>query len=247
MSLTVTILGCSGTYAAAGNACSGYLVRGGGTTVLMDAGPGTLANLQNHVGLADLDAVVISHSHPDHWLEIPVMRNALRYVLGQSDLPLYSTAETLGLAEDLGHGQLRPTFVPETITDGSEFSIGPLRFRASRTDHPPETLALRVDLGDESLAYTADTGPRWSLAELGPDIDLAISEATFLEADLPVPGDRVHLTAAEAGAGARSSKVRNLLVTHVLPTGSAEEAVVEASDAYGAAVRAAEVNRTYTV
>jgi ribonuclease BN (tRNA processing enzyme) len=247
VSLTVTVLGCSGTYAAAGNACSGYLVRGGGVSVLLDAGPGTLANLQRHLALEKLDAVVVTHSHPDHWLEIPVMRNALRYVLDRRDLPFFTTVETMGLAEQLGHGLLVPTFVPHVITDGSEFSVGPLRFRTSRTDHPPETLAMRIDLGDDTLAYTADTGPEWSVGEFGPGIDLAISEATFLEADLTGIGERVHLTAAEAGSAAAAAGVRRLLVTHVLPTGSTDKAVAEASDAYGAPVEPAEVNRTYTV
>ena len=250
MVLTVTVLGCSGTYAGADNACSGYLVRGGGVTVLMDAGPGTLANLQHHAKLTELDAVIISHSHPDHWLEVPVLRNALRYIHAVHGVPLFTTAETLGLAEVLCHGQLGPTYVPHVISDGSQFAVGPLAFRCSRTDHPPETLGLRADFGDASVAYTADTGPGWSLGELGAGIDLAISEATFLDdgtEDPDVSDGSVHLTARQAGAGARAAGVRRLLVTHVLPTGSVDEAVAEASEAYGAPVEAARVHHTYGV
>ncbi|MBN2622032.1 MAG: MBL fold metallo-hydrolase, partial [Acidimicrobiales bacterium] len=80
--LTVTVLGSSGTYAGPGEACSGYLVRSPGATVVVDLGSGTLANLQHHVELGAVDAVVLTHEHPDHWLDLPLLRNALRYVLG---------------------------------------------------------------------------------------------------------------------------------------------------------------------
>jgi ribonuclease BN (tRNA processing enzyme) len=246
MGLSVTVLGCSGTYAGAGGACSGYLLRAEGVTVLLDAGPGTLANLQDHVRPDELDAVVVTHSHPDHWAEVPVLRNALTYVLHRGGVPLLTTAETLGMVEAASHGRVGSAFVPRVITDGSELSIGPLSVRCSRTDHPPETLAVRVDHDGRSFAYTADTGPGWSLAELGPGIDLAISEATFLERDSD-PGRPVHLTAAEAGAAARGAGVGRLLVTHVLPLGSVDEAVAEATDAYGAPVGAARIHDTHEV
>ena len=72
MGLSITVLGCSGTYAGPGGACSGYLVRSNDTSVWVDTGPGSLANLQQHIDLASLDAIVVSHSHPDHWGELGV-------------------------------------------------------------------------------------------------------------------------------------------------------------------------------
>ena len=121
LSLRVTVLGSSGTYAGPGQACSGYLLRSGAATVLMDAGPGTLANLQEHVALDELDAIVVSHAHPDHWLEVPVLRNALKYVVQVEGIDLYATSETLDLAEKLCYHQVRPTFRPHIISDRSEF------------------------------------------------------------------------------------------------------------------------------
>jgi ribonuclease BN (tRNA processing enzyme) len=244
VSLTVTVLGSSGTYAGADGACSGFLVRSSGATVMMDAGPGTLANLQRHVAPVELDAVVLSHSHPDHWLELPVLRNALKYVLGRGDLDVYATAETLELATEVTGAKLETTFRPHVIADRSEFTIADQRWRCSRTDHPVETMALRVDAEDRSLGYTADTGPRWSIAELGP-VDLGLSEATFLH-DSP-ERNPVHLSAHQAGTLAREAGVRRLVLTHVLPTGSPDESVVEAADAYGAPVDVATLHRTFDV
>jgi ribonuclease BN (tRNA processing enzyme) len=245
MALSVTVLGSSGTYAGPGNACSGFLVRSGTTAVLMDAGPGTFANLQQHMDPADLDAVVISHSHPDHWLDLPVMRNALKYVLDVHGVDLYSTAETLSLAEALSAGGLGPNLRPHCIDERSRVTIGDLGFRFSRTDHPVETLGIRIDHDGRSLGYTADTGPGWSLAELGRDLDVGLSEATFLDGE--GHGTPVHLSAGQAGRLAREAGVRRLVISHVLPTGSVAEAAAQASEAYGAAVGVAEVNQSFDV
>jgi len=242
MALSLTILGCSGTYAAPGGACSGYLVRSATTSVLVDCGPGTLANLQEHVSLADLDAVVVTHEHPDHWLELPVMRNALKYSLNRAGVPLFTTVGTLKLGHPFG---LSPgVFAAEVIADGDSVTVGDLVFRFSRTDHPVETLAVRVDCGNESVGYSSDTGPGWSCEALGEGLDLLVAEATFRHGD---GNDPVHLTARQAGEQARAAGARRLLITHLLPGSDQSGAVAEAADAYGAAVEAAQVNATYAV
>ena len=110
MGLSWTVLGCSGTYAAPDNACSGYLVRSGDTNVWVDCGPGTLANLQHHVPIPMVDAVVVSHVHPDHWLELPVLRNALKYGFGRSGVGLFGTAATRARLDALVDGEIEPTF-----------------------------------------------------------------------------------------------------------------------------------------
>lgn len=246
MALTVTVLGSSGTSAGADNDCSGFLVRSPTTTLMLDAGPGTFSNLQRHVSPVELDALLITHAHPDHWLDLPMIRNALRYVFRVGGVPLYTTQQTLDYANEVtSEGGIGETFVPHVITHGSELQIGDLAVRCSRTDHPVETLAVRVDHGDRTFAYTADTGPGWTLAELGAGVDLAISEATFLEgSENAVP---VHLSARQAGEAARAAGVERLVITHVLPTGSVEDAVAEAMDAYGAPVDAALPHRTFDV
>lgn len=243
MTLSITVLGCSGTYAAAGGACSGYLVRSATTTLLVDAGPGTLANVQEHIAISDLDGVVVTHEHPDHWLEVPVLRNAMKYSLGLSGLPMWTTAGTLALAEQLTG--LTPTFRPTVVADGDELEVGDLSVRFSRTHHPVETLAVRVAAGGAVLGYTADTSAAWPIAELGDDLDLVVAEATFLDDE--ESGKEVHMSAAQAGAQARAAGARRLVVTHLLPGSDPAAAVAEAADAYGAPVEAAAVHSTYSV
>lgn len=249
MALTLTVLGCSGTYARAGDACSGYLVSASSTRLWLDAGPGTLANVQRHVSLRDLDAVVLSHCHPDHWLEVPVLRNALKYGVGHEGVPVYGTAETRAKVEAVVDGDLEPTLVWHTITDGDVLLVGDLRLSCSRTDHPVETLATRIDDisggggdGAASMIYTADTGSGWSPAKLGVGTDLLLCEATL-------PAERedetLHLTGRQAGRFAAEAEARRLVITHVMPGDDAVARAREARAAFAGIVEVATVNAVY--
>ena len=238
------MLGSSGTYAGPDNPCTGFLVRHGGFATLVDCGPGTLGPLQRQLSLGDLGAVVLSHEHPDHWLELPVLRNALKYVIGREGLDVYGTAATLALAEMLCSRELAPTMRWHVITDGDERDVGPLRFRFSDTDHPPETLAMAIGDGTSWIGYSADTGPGWSMAEFGVQADLAIWEASCLDADkAAVHG--VHCSAAETGSSALAAGVGRLLLTHLLPGAEPGDFRLEAGAAYGSPVDIAEPGVTY--
>ena len=135
MSLSVTVLGCSGTFASAGGACSGYLVRSDHTTLWLDCGPGTLGNVQRHVDLPEIDAIVVSHSHPDHWLELPVLRNALKYSFGIEGLRVLGTAETKHQLDVVCSDGVAPTFAWETMSDGAQTNDRRSR-RAVLADRP---------------------------------------------------------------------------------------------------------------
>jgi len=238
VTLGVTILGCDGSYPGPGGACSGYLVRGGGATVWLDAGSGTMANLQRHVALEEVDAVVVSHEHPDHWTDLEAFYVACTYVIGRSGIPVYAPA---GL-ERLTHENTVPTFQWHTVADGDGVGIGGLKLSFSRTDHGPETLAVRFDGDGGSLGYSADSGPGWSLAHLGTGLDLALCEATYLRDS---EGTAHHMSARQAGLSGREAGVARLVLTHRWPTVPAQAAWEEGSEAFGAEVTLAEPNREY--
>ena len=240
--LRVTVLGCSGSYPGSAQACSGYLVRSGGVMVWLDAGPGTLANLQTHIGLRDVDAIVLSHHHPDHWSDIEGFFVACRYVIGRSGIPVYAPR---GIEDLLRVGTwTNPTFEWQRISDGTAVTIGPMTLTFSRTDHPGETMAVRVDAGGRSLGYSADTGPGWSLEALGPGLHLALCESTFLR---DREGSYQHLSAGQAGATGKAARVERLLLTHLWPTIDRKQALAEASATFGAEVELAVMNETYLV
>ena len=246
MGLSITVLGCSGSYSAPGLACTGYLVSSDTTRVWLDAGPGTLANLQRHRPLTEIDAIVVTHEHPDHWLDLAMAYIACRYFLDRAPMPVYGTAGTHALAQALaGAHDLAPTLDWRTITDGDSAAIGDQQWRFSRTDHPVETLAPRVDSGGRSFAFSADTGDRWSFARLGEDIDLALCEATFLHEDLVPPSP--HLSARQAGAMAAEAGVKRLLLTHLAPGSDAAAFGPEAAAAFGAPVELVDLDGRYEV
>jgi ribonuclease BN (tRNA processing enzyme) len=241
--LSVTVLGCSGTYAGADGACSGYLVRSPGASVVVDLGAGTLANLQHHLAIADIDALVLSHAHPDHWLDVPLLRNAMRYVLELDGLAVYGTAETLALAVTL-LGELAPTLRWQIVDEASTVSVGDQVVRFSRTDHPVETLAVRVDADGRSLLYSADTGAGWDPGAVGADVDLFVCEASLLPEH---EGLVQHLSARQAGDLARKVGADRLLLTHVVPGVDPEDQLEAAKQAFGGTVEVAEANRSFDV
>jgi len=239
MSFTVTVLGSSGSYAAPDNPCTGFLVQADGVSVLLDCGPGTLEALQQHVPLDRLSAIVCTHCHPDHWVELPVIRNALRYYLGIDGVPVYTTAATWRMADAIwSDGGESPTFVRSVITSGDVWQLGPLTFTSARTQHPVETLAVRIDAPDGSMIFSADTGPAWGLESLGAPVDLAVHEATVLHAGRGRV-DGVHCSAREAGEAARRAGARRLVLTHLEPGSDPAAFEAEAAAAYGAPVHAA--------
>ena len=116
--------------------------------------------------------MVLSHEHPDHWSDLEGFYVACRYVQGRSGVPVYAPQ---GLRDLLRMG---PTGEHPRLARhrrrATSSTIGPMTLSFFRTDHPPETLAVRVDAGGRSLGYSADSGPGWSLAALGPGLHLAL-------------------------------------------------------------------------
>ena len=217
MALTVTVLGCSGSYAAPDNPCTGYLVRSQAAAVLLDCGPGTLGPLQAAADLAELTAIVTTHCHPDHWLELPVIRNVFTWFCPRQAVPVYGTAQTRDMDRAVAvirSGREDP-LAWTVIDSSSELSIGDQRWRFSQTDHPVETLAVRVDAGGRSFAFSSDTGPGWDFRTLGKDLHVAMCDASHGQEregqDIP------HMSARQAAQAAAVAGADRLVLTHLAP------------------------------
>ncbi len=221
-----------------GGAGSGYLVLCGATHVLVDAGPGCFANLQRWLDPARLNAVVLSHHHPDHWLDIHPLTTHARLVLGRTGLPVYAPAAVVERSR-LGDSA---TLAWREVSDGATADIGELGFSFHRTDHSFETLAMRIVGGGRSLGYSADTGPGWSVDELGVGLDLLLSEATYT---VDHEGTAGHMSGRQAGEQARRAGARRLVITHRWPTIDPALLVEEAEKAFGGQVEQAGIGKEF--
>ena len=242
--LTLTVLGCDGSHQSAGGAASGYLVRSwtSGTAVWMDAGPGTFGNLQRYTDPLLLSAIVLTHQHHDHFSDVEGFVTAARWVYGfhREPVPVYAAPGVKAhLTQDV-EGILDW----HEVGDGDGADVGDLRLAFHRTDHPPVTLATRLDGPSAALGYSADSGPRWSLSALGPGLDLALCEATYTS---DYEGPPIHMSGREAGSSARQAGARRLVITHRLATVSATEVLAEATETFGERVDQAAVGRGYSL
>jgi len=245
------VLGCDGGYAGPGGAGSGYLVGCGSTTIWLDAGPGTFANLQEVWDPGTVDAVVLSHEHPDHWSDIESLAVWLMQVGGGRSVPVHAPP---GLRE-------RSYFARSPVLDWREtaparaLAIGSLVCHFAATDHGPPTHGIRFDPPPRapaapagapdltrSLAYSADTGPGWSVEALGRGIGTLLCEATYL-ADQE--GTNRHLSGRQAGSMAAAAGVGRLVVTHRSPTVAADALAAEADVAFGRPVLQAAIGRVF--
>jgi ribonuclease BN (tRNA processing enzyme) len=242
--MELTVLGCSGSYGAPGRgACSGYLLRTDTTSVWVDCGNGTFGHLQEHLEVEDLTAVILTHGHPDHCVDIYGLHVLLRYGLGRENLPVFAPEGLekflLSLVSDWGNA-----FDWRAVGDGDAAKIGDIDLKFSRTDHPPPTYAVEARADGRRLIYTADTGPDWSVDAFEPGADLVLSEATYLHDNRPAP---IHLSAKQAGEAARAARAQRLILTHLWPRVDPAVAAVEGAEAYGGSVTLAAPHMITTV
>jgi len=239
--LSLLVLGRDGGYPGPGGSCSGYLLSNGRTTLWLEAGPGSLAELQLHVDPGAVDAIVISHEHPDHCSDLDGYAVLAKYGLGKGNIQVYAPAGVRERCYHQGNGALSW----EEVDDGDRLEISDMAISFSRTDHEPKTLAVRVDAGGRSMGYSADTGPGWSMEALGEGLELALCEATFTTQYEQARSG--HMSARQAGEMARSARIGRLVLTHIWPTLSIKDIQVQASDAYGSQVEIAEQGAVFWV
>jgi len=238
--VVLTVLGCDGSWPGPGGAGSGYLLRIGATSVVLDAGPGTFAVLQSVIDPAEVDAVVISHHHTDHWTDIFAMDTQARFSGRRGRLPVYAPAAVVEQADP----ERTSALDWHTVTHGDRAGIGEASCAFHRTDHVQETLAVRVDGAGRALGYSADTGPEWPLDALGTGLDLLLCEATYTA---EFEGTTGHLSGRQAGTAAREAGAQRLVITHRWPTMDARAVADEAEAAFCAPVEQATIGKEFTL
>jgi ribonuclease BN (tRNA processing enzyme) len=238
----LTVLGASGTWPGPGQANCGYLVSHEGHHLWMDAGSGTFANLQRHIRVDEISAVLISHGHADHFVDTVSAFYARHYGgLGTPGLPFYSppdfVEEACLLVSEGGLDVMRQAFAFTDVVAGSTFDIGPFHITVFPMEHIGVlAVGYRIEADGVVLAYTGDTGPSPEVLELAKDADLLLCEATYQESSHKFP---FHMSAVQAGEHATASGAKRLLLTHILPVLDPEVSAAEAARSFAGPVHIA--------
>lgn len=224
------VVGSSGTYPAPGRPASGYVIEQGATRVWCDAGPGTFTALPVDPDM--IDAIVVSHQHPDHCSDLATAFHAWAYRPDpRVGVPLYapqSVWDRLALFLEKGpDSALYETFDFRAVEDGDELTIGELAVSFVETDHPVPTVGSRWEGHNRALFFTGDTGPRGTWREAARDVDVMLCEAA-LQGSSDEKRVEHHLTAGEAGTIAREIGAKRLVLTHIPPYMDASRSVHEA-------------------
>jgi ribonuclease BN (tRNA processing enzyme) len=228
--MRVDVIGASGTFPVPGRPGSGYLITQGETRVWCDAGPGTFMALPVESDM--VDAVVISHQHPDHCADLFAAFHAWQYrPAPRAGVPLYAPQavwDRISQFLEKGPGsELYELFDFTPVWTGDTATIGELEVSFTEMDHSVPTVGSRWEANNRTLFFTGDTGPEGDWRELARGVDVMLSEASYQGAS----EDKVykhHLTAGEAGEIAREIGAAKLVLTHIPPYYDVAKSVHEA-------------------
>ena len=248
------MLGKSPAWQDAGGACSGYLVEASGRCLLLDCGNGVFAKLRAARDFTDVCAVVISHLHADHFIDLVPYAYALTYshqarAAGARPV-LYAppgARETFRRITGAWHAEelIEQAFELHEYDPAGELVLEPLRVRFHEVPHFIRTHAVQVRADGASFTYGADCRPNDEIVAFARDSDLLMLEATLEQPE--DEGCRGHLTPAEAGAHARRAGAHRLVLTHMSADHDAEWARGEAERAFQGPVELAREGAVYEI
>jgi ribonuclease BN (tRNA processing enzyme) len=232
----VTVLGSAGSHPGNGRACSSYLVSAGDHHLLLDCGNGSVANLLDAVYPAALDAVMISHLHPDHFVDLYGLHYALKFhPAGAQIIDVYAPAGAEDVFTRLLLGDSADSFrhhLPVHVAAaGEQRDIGPFHVELFAANHPVETLASRVTVDGRVVAFSGDSAQSEQIVACAERADLFICDSTWVSRDGPFP-DGVHMTGTQAGQHAQEAGAERLMVTHVFPQRQPQQVAADAELVY---------------
>jgi ribonuclease BN (tRNA processing enzyme) len=252
--MKLTIVGCSGSFAGPASSASCYLLEGerDGRTwrVLLDLGSGGLGSLQRFANPLEVDAVLFSHLHPDHYFDISGLYVLWKYHPegARPRIPVWGPkgvgdqcARAYGLRADPG---MSAEFDFHEYDD-EPLRLGPFTITVREVVHPITAYGFRVEADGAVLVYSGDTGPCQEIVDLAGGADLFLAESAFVESGTN-PVD-LHMTGKQAGATAAEAGVSRLVLTHVPPWHDPETCRSEAGEVYDGPIDLAVTGMTYTL
>ena len=251
--MRITVLGKSPAWPDAGGACSGYLVQDGDTCLLVDCGSGVFSKLRAAVDYAEVDAVVISHLHADHLIDLIPFATALTFspratgVRPRLIVPP-GAGEVLGAitAAVSQPGVLDGAFAITAYDPADTVGVGPLTIRFQPVPHYVPANAIEVcGTSGGRFTFGADHAPTDALEDFARATDLLFLEATLLAPE--TDGPRGHMTAGEAGVVAAGCAAQRLVLTHISDELDAGHAIDAARQAYDGPIEVAREGAVYEV
>jgi ribonuclease BN (tRNA processing enzyme) len=250
----ITVLGKSPAWQDAGGACSGYLIEEDGHRVLLDCGNGVFGKLRAACEFTAVEAVVISHLHADHFIDLIPFAYALTLsprprvagvqpVLHAPPGALEAFRRVTGTWND--EQLIERAFDVREYDPAGELALGALRVRFHEVPHFVRTHAVRMQGARGSFTYGADCAPNEEIVSFAHETDLLMLEAAVAQAS--TDGVRGHLTPAEAGEHGRRAAARRLVLTHISEDVDAGWAHTEAEQAFGGPVEIAREGAVYEV
>lgn len=223
----LTILGGSAAGIGTDQGCSGYLLDIDGTTIVLDLGPSTLIELRKHTDYRELDAIVISHLHMDHVLDLFILRFMLNYnpVKANRKIPLYlppdgiafmaKAADLWATDPDEVDDYFTGVFEMQEYDPAQPLTVGSATITFAETAHVIPCWAMRIQPGDgEDLVYTADTGIGVDLDEFASGASVIIADSASALDDQPAVIEGVHFNAPRAAEFASRAGCDHLILTH---------------------------------
>lgn len=254
--MRLTVLGCWAPFTPAGGACSGYLLQDGGANILLDAGHGTFSRLREFVNYADVRAAIISHLHPDHYVDLHCLRHAtrsaLRDGLRSKVVKLFLPAEPSNIFEELSACRDAFEIIPieslpeEKLPSGISVrsgQIGRMNVFFLPVRHAVKAYAIAIE-GSGYMVYSGDTAPDEDIKVFAEKAGIFLCEASGLDKDAQTFKD-MHLTARQAGETAALAGVKELILTHFYPEYDLDQLRAQAEEGYGRHVEMAAEGNTY--
>ena len=234
--MDIYLLGTGTSVPVKNHSPAGLLVHAVGQNLLLDIGPGTLARLELSSTTYDqLDALLLTHLHPDHSLDLATLLQVFNYAPGTERERPFAITACQGSQDFLQRlFSLYPELEPEKYqlqvrqVYRDEFFIGNLKIQSAPTGHTPHSVAYRLEDDVHSMVYSGDASRYGELAGLAQAADILVCECSFPEGW----ETQDHLTAEDVGILAAQAEVKSLVLTHLYPQALAADVLAQVRKHY---------------
>ena len=233
--MQIKILGTQSPYNTEGHNCPGFFIQDGNNRILLDCGSGSHSLLKYPIDLQNL-SVIISHLHRDHYNDIYNLQYASFVFHNQKriekPIDIYMPRTPSTIVEDI-KSETNAFARYDEIDEFKQIKIGDINISFCRTDHPAETYAIKLRIGDRTIVYTSDTSysAKDRITEFAKNSDFLICESSLLK-EHGFPEVNSHLTAEQAAKIAKSANVKALALTHFWPEEDTQKYVNEAKSIF---------------